>query len=351
MYKLAIVPKVKRSVEYSKAFGSQHDFNHITYCMNLVSINIDMQYKIIYEKAFLKDYDRFDGVLFIGLNWNEIDFISQEKKIDIYTWSFNQCVWNQTPSVFDNSSIVFEQSTIDMNQFSNDATDLYFLPLAFQSDRYNPKYYKPKYDIVFNGTLFRNRRDGSKSHRVDIIELLLKNNFTILNYNGRSRTKDESELLVRLKKYKNFTVKNIFGEAKHYHQGLYSLDLPFLDTETGPDNEKKYGISWDELENSIWLNHWDLFRAIGAKCNIITFDSPSIRALGLSDENVHFYKSNPDKLHEMVVEISAIVKSKKVKCIDNTVWNNNSYLAKWEFMINKIRLKKSIPYLNEIDPV
>ena len=44
MYKLAIVPKVKRSVEYSKAFGSQHDFNHITYCMNLVSINIDMQY-------------------------------------------------------------------------------------------------------------------------------------------------------------------------------------------------------------------------------------------------------------------------------------------------------------------
>ena len=80
-------------------------------------------------------------------------------------------------------------------------------------------------------------------------------------------------------------------------------------------------------------------------------DGGDIEIVGLSDENVHFYKSNPDKLHEMVVEISAIVKSKKVKCIDNTVWNNNSYLAKWEFMINKIRLKKSIPYLNEIDPV
>ncbi len=153
MYKLAIVPKVKKSVEYSTAYGSQHDFRHIVYCMNMAIFNIDIQYQIIYEQSFFKVYDKFDGVLFLGLSGKSMDFISQEKNIDIFTWSFNQCVWNETPEVFNNTSIVFEQSTLDMNQFSTSSTDLYSLPLAFQSDRYKPKYYKPKYDLVFNGNL------------------------------------------------------------------------------------------------------------------------------------------------------------------------------------------------------
>ncbi|MBT4951188.1 MAG: hypothetical protein HON34_05245, partial [Pelagibacteraceae bacterium] len=162
-----------------------------------------------------------------------------------------------------------------------------------------------------------------------------------------SRKKDEKELLIRLKKYPNFKVKNIFGEPKHYHHGVFSLDLPFLDTGAVPKQEKKYGMGWNELENSIWLNHWDLFRAIGSKCNIITFDSASIRSLGLSDGNVHFYNSTPDNLKEMANEISNIIETKIVKVIDNNTWNNNSYMSRWEYMINKIRLKKSIPFRNE----
>ena len=122
-----------------------------------------------------------------------------------------------------------------------------------------------------------------------------------------------------------------------------------MDTDTGTQNEKKYGMSWDELENSIWLNHWDIFRAIGSKCNIITFDSPSIKSLGLSDKSVHFYKSSPDNVKQMVDEIFEIIKSKEVKVVDLNTWNNNSYLSRWEFIINKIRRKKSIPYLHEIN--
>jgi hypothetical protein len=349
MYNLAIVPKVRKSIEYSRAYGSQHDYRHIAYCMDFASFNINIKYQIIYEKSFFKAYDKFDGVLFIGLNKKTMDFIAQEKNLDIYTWSFNQCVWNETPEVFNNTSIVFEQSTEDMSKFLTGYTDLFSLPLAFQTDRFKPKYHKPKYDIVFNGTLYRNRREASKNHRVEIIELLLKNNISVINYNGRSRNSDERDLLSRLMPYSNFKVKNLFGEPKHYHHGIFSLDLPFLDTDTGPNNEKKYGLSWDELENSIWLNHWDIFRAIGSKCNIITYDSPSIRSLGLSDDNVHFYQSNPDNLKGMANEISAIIKSNKVKRISSKVWNDNSYLKRWDFMIDKIRFKKSIPYRNEIN--
>jgi hypothetical protein len=347
MYKLAIVPKVKRSLEYSTAFGSQHDYHHIRKCLNSICFNIAIEYQIIYESKFFSNYANFNGVLFIGLSRESLDFISKDSNIDIYTWSFNQCVWNETPEVFNNTSIVFEQSTLDMSKFTHKSTDIYSLPLAFQSDRISSQYFKPKYDLVFNGTLYRNRRVSSKYHRVEIIELLLKKNISIINYNGRSRKKDEKELLIRLKKYPNFKVKNIFGEPKHYHHGVFSLDLPFLDTGAVPKQEKKYGMGWNELENSIWLNHWDLFRAIGSKCNIITFDSASIRSLGLSDGNVHFYNSTPDNLKEMANEISNIIETKIVKVIDNNTWNNNSYMSRWEYMINKIRLKKSIPFRNE----
>ena len=347
MYKLAIVPKIKKSLEYSSAFGSQHDYHHIKKCLDKICFNISIEYQIIYQDKFISKSANFDGVVFIGLSWNSIDFVSKDSNLDIFVWAFNQCVWNETPEVFNNTSIVFEQSTLDMDKFSRKPTDIYSLPLAFQSDCSSAKYYKPKYDLVFNGTLFRNRREGSKYHRVEIIELLLKKNISIINYNGRSRKKDEIELLLKLKKYSNFKVKNIFGKARHYHHGIFSLDLPFLDTDTGSNNEKKYGLGWRELENSIWLNHWDIFRSIGAKCNIITFDSPEIRALGLSDENVHFYKSTPENLNEMANEISAIIETKRVKIIDNNTWNNNSYIARWEYIINKIRLKKSIPFRNE----
>ena len=169
-YKLAIVPKVKRSLEYSSAFGSQHDYKHINECLKTICFNISIDFQIIYESNFFSKYDNFDGVLFIGLSWKSIDFISKDSNIDIYTWAFNQCLWNEKPEVFNNTSIIFEQSTIDMSNFASKSTDIYSLPLAFQQDRFNSKYHKPKYDLVFNGTLFRNRRESSKYHRVEIIE-------------------------------------------------------------------------------------------------------------------------------------------------------------------------------------
>ena len=35
--------------------------------------------------------------------------------------------------------------------------------------------------------------------------------------------------------------------------------------------------------------------------------------------------------------------------ISNEVWNNNTYSARWEFIVNKIRIKNNLPYKNEID--
>jgi len=346
-YKLAVVPKVKRALEYSSAYGSQHDFKHIHACIKKEIFNIDIQYQIIYENSFFKSWEKFDGVIFLGLSGRSIEFISDKRSLDVYVWAFNQCVWQQSPSVYDNVSIVFEQSTKDMQKFSQSSTDVYFLPLAFQEDRFRAKYYKPECDLVFNGTLFRNRRAASRDHRVDLIELLLKKGINIVNYNGRSKKRDEAQLLERLKKYENFKVKNVFGEAKHYQKGVYSLDLPFLDTETGDDNEKKYGMTWHDLENTIWLNHWDIFRAIGSKANIITFDAPEVRGLGLNENNVHFYKSTPENLSSLADEIEEIIQKKKIKTIGKSVWDSNTYQNRWGFIISKICSKVGVPHKNQ----
>jgi len=347
MYKLAIVPKVTKKFEYSTAFGSQHDYSHIKKCLQSATFKIDLSFKIIYESKFFKNYKDFDGVLFLGLSNSSIEFITSSNNIDKFTWSFNQCEWIQNYKIFDNISIVFEQSTRKINQLSNFKTDIHFLPLGFQSDHFIEKHYNADFDIVFNGTLYRNRRPLSNKYRKDIIEMLLNENISVINYNGRSKTKDERDLLSSLSKYNNFKVLNSFGTSKHYHQGYYSLDLPFLDTGIDFDPINKYGMNWYELENTIWLNHWDIFRSIGSKCNIITFDSPHIKSLGLSNHNAHFYKANPENLSQMADEILTIVKQKEIKMVDHNVWNDNTYRNRWDFMINKIRLKISIAYSSQ----
>ena len=79
-------------------------------------------------------------------------------------------------------------------------------------------------------------------------------------------------------------------------------------------------MSEKRIDNGIWLNHWDTFRAIGAKTNIITYDAPEIRKLGLSEDNVNFYKSDPLNLKKMAEEICSIVKNDAYKKIDHSTW-------------------------------
>ena len=59
MYKLAIVPKVSKRIEYASAFGSQHDYKHIAKCIKSTTFNIDINCKIIYELKFLSSCDGF----------------------------------------------------------------------------------------------------------------------------------------------------------------------------------------------------------------------------------------------------------------------------------------------------
>ena len=287
-FKLAVVPKVHWLWEYSRAFGSQHDYYHIFRCLNACKqLNNFFDFKIIYYSKFIKNYNNFDGVLFLGINEESNKFIKENKSFKKYLWSFNQYSWVNEANIFNNAEIVFEQSNENLDNYKI-KDNLIPLPLAFQSDINYLDENNENFDLVFNGTLDREARLNQKFMRKDLLLELLRMNLKIVNYNGRAHTKVEKNILNDLLKYDNFKVINKFGEAKHYRAGKFSLDLPFLNL--GAKEDQNWGMSTNRIDNGIWLNHWDTFRSIGSKTNLITYDAPEVRNLGISEKNVNFYE-------------------------------------------------------------
>ena len=52
MYKLAIVPKIHHSIEYSSAYGSQHDRDHLLFCLSNSIKDKQISFDILYENDF-----------------------------------------------------------------------------------------------------------------------------------------------------------------------------------------------------------------------------------------------------------------------------------------------------------
>jgi len=336
MYKLAIIPKIHWVSQYSRAYGSQHDHKNIKKCLKNSIYKRKINFNIMSYKRFLKNANNFDGVVFIGISKQSESYFIGDSGLDMFTWSFNQMEWINRPHLFNNVKIVFEQSTKDLSAFIPSNRSVYYLPLGFQSNKRNRKTTKPLYDVVFNGTLDRSRRATAKFHRRDILKKLLEAGFSILNYNGRARKKVESKLLKSLKKFKDFRVVPRFGEPSHYSHGKYALNLPFHELGSEESIKANWGMSRHELENGNWLINWDLFRCIGARSNMITFDCPETRALGLNEDNCHFYQGDTTHIEGMAKEIVKIVRTGAVKFITDDVWQKNTYQARWDFIIDKI---------------
>jgi len=333
MYKLAVVPKLHYSIEYSSAYGSQHDRDHLELCLSNAAKDTEISFEILYENDFFAKHEFYDGVIFVGLSPTAHRFIqSDDLNIDLFCWAFNQVELINSPEIFKNVKLIFEQSTLDFPGINN----LYYLPLGFQCDRAATKERSNKYDIVINATLDRSRRATAKTHRRDVLEKLLQKGFTVLNVNGRAEIDVEKDLIDYLKKYDNFTVLNEWGNPEHYSLGNFSLNIPFHEL----GSQENVGMNWGmpnlELENSNWLVHWDIFRCIGAKTNMITFDCKETRNLGLNEDNCHFYTSDTTDLDKMAEEIEGIIKSNQIKKIDDQTWSNNTFQSRWNFIFDKI---------------
>jgi len=335
-YKLAIVPKIPWYDQYSYAYGSQHDYLHIRHCLKKISKDINFDFKITYINSFLKNYQKYDGVLFIGLNKSSMNFLKHDHIIDKYTWSFNQIEWVNNREIFKNTNIIFEQSSRDLSKYFFSKNKVFHTPLAFQGNVKCVKLKIPLFDVVFNGTLDRSRRLTSRTHRKDIILGLLKKGYSVLNYNGRAHKTVEKNLLKPLLEFNNFKVVNKFGSAKHYNHGRFSLHIPFHELGSEDGIYYNWGMNRKELEDTNWLNNWDIYRCIGAKSNIITFDCPELRDLGLTEKNCSFYKNDSSNVDGIIAEVSKIINRNDIKIIDEETWSKNLYIKRWQFIINQI---------------
>lgn len=340
-YKLAIVPKVPWYDQYSYAYGSQHDYLHTRQCLKKITNEINLDFSITYTNTFLKNFKKYDGVLFIGLNKNAMNFLKTNQTIDKFTWSFNQIEWVNNRDIFENTKIIFEQSSRNLKKYFFPNNKVIYTPLAFQGNIKNKKAKNTSYDIVFNGTLDRSRRLTSKTHRQDIMLGLLKKGYSVINYNGRSDKEVEKKLLKPLRKFNNFKIVNKFGNAKHYNHGKFSLHIPFHELGSEEGIYYDWGMSRKELEDTNWLNNWDIYRCIGAKSNIITFDCPELRDLGLSESNCSFYKNDPSNVEGIISEVSKIIDKNIIKNIDEDTWLGNTYMKRWQFIIDQIIHERS----------
>ena len=101
MYKLAVVPKVHYFDQYSRAYGSHHDYKHIKKCIKKAIGVRGISSEIIYEGSrfslpffpknnFTSKSKNFDGVIYIGISSEGKKFIKDDDNIDKFLWSFNQ---------------------------------------------------------------------------------------------------------------------------------------------------------------------------------------------------------------------------------------------------------------------
>tara|TARA_B100000989_G_scaffold221667_1_gene169389 strand:- start:9727 stop:10794 length:1068 start_codon:yes stop_codon:yes gene_type:complete len=347
MINLAIVPKIHKSIEYSSAFGSQHDHEYLSKIINKFFITKNMNAKIIYLDNFLSKFlkfnfinynklKNFDAILFIGINKKGYEFSLKNKNKKLYLWSFNQLEWINSPEKLKNFNIIFEQSERFHPKLNIYKNKVLYTPLGFQEDRPLISNDKSKFDICFIGTLDRSRRNTNLYHRRDILLGLLKKGLTVVNFNGRYKSRVEKQLLSSLIKYPNFKLVKEFGDINDYNNGRYNLNLPFHEMGSKENLSKNWGITKNDLENGNWLIHWDLWRCIGSRSNIITFDCVETRSLGLNNHNCSFYTSNTDNITQLVEEIHKIVKQNIVKKVDEKCWESNTFIKRWEFISAEI---------------
>lgn len=324
MYRLAIVTKLD---QYD--FGAHHDRRHIHNCVNTICPQLEIIPYITNETWFGEHTTEYDGVIFIGLSDQGKLLISGKHQFDIFVWSNNQLEWANNPSLFDNTAIIFEQSNRKIKH-----KNLYHVPTGFQHDWPKKPSIQTTANVIYSGTLSRQGRKINPDYRIRVLHGLIENDISVVNYNGKSQNSQEAECIKKIGKSSKFTVINQWAEPHHYSHGYFCLNMPFH--HLGINIDANWDMTRDELENTIWFHSWDIFKAIGGKANIITYNCSEMRDLGLDDKNCSFYEHSPSNVDLMLSDIIKIIKSNIHKTITDEIYSRHTYICRWRFIIDKI---------------
>lgn len=334
-YRLAIVPKMQ-----DNSYGSQFDLSHYPVGETdemIITVNN-------YRSGLGKEVD---GILFVGLDSETKQHLKTwAHYCEIFVWSNNKQDLFDDPDLFKNISIRFEQST-DTRQ---DRGKFYYVPTAFQSYALNRKSDDAimSYDVVFSGSIDRTTRIIEPHYRFKVFDSILEQGFRLINYNHVSQTKKNVDFLYikTLSKKYPYSFKHVNRWATPedlFTVAHYNLNMPF--PHFGANAHRSFGMTKEDKECQIWYHTWDIFRHIGASPNTITYFSRELKELGVTSDEVHYYYNNPSNLPKMIEEIIDIVQdnsSDQEKFFKTETQLANTYEARWEFMLSKIREYKNL---------
>jgi hypothetical protein len=336
MYRLAVVFK-----HTDPSYGSQFDIPHVNDIVHeLIPKGMRVTYcDVLSPSSQALSRIQANGVLFVGLSqqWKEyIKLYGNSPELDIYVWANNQMDLVNNPDLFKNVKIRFEQS---LRSHPNIPGKVFQLPTAYQDSKFpkSPLTNEHTYDVMFSGGINRSSRTIAPWYRDEILHGLLDRGWSIVNYNAIPETQkkvDEPCIKELIKRYpKTFKHIHRWALPEDYAHAKYLLNMPF--PHLGVNAHKEWGMTYEEREN-IWYHTWDIFRAIGAQANIITFACQPIISLGLTSDQAHHYTATPPNTGIMIEQIHDILTEGKTLIPSEETMNDNSYKARWEFMFNQI---------------
>jgi len=345
---LIVLRKWQKNVD----FADEYDFERIQKYVEIMGKKVNIISTVIhinqYDKYKSRDWDIF---LFVGGTDKGNTIIKDLNNRPVFMWAKAYNIFPDSKWKFslNNVSIFFDSSYLSTLK-NDDRLKRYYLPTGFHSDwsfkkkltknvikeflfKKKSREYINTIDILFSGS--------NRTHRRDQYRQKLLNSLSDLGLKiGVSAPKSVWERS-HSKKVETVTLNEniLFSPTKHWaHSYLYSnakvvLDLPWLDT------------MWHEMDlyNPQLALGWNIFRAGASGANILTYDCKMNRDIGLSEDNVYFYKNDIKDISVLAGEVFGIVKSMKERnIINNRVMvrklfhDKHAYAHRWHFIFSKI---------------
>lgn len=331
------------------SIADEHDGERITaYCRELNG-KYGIGFEVVYpeQRAVLANGSHYGGFLFIGTDSFTLDFIthvSQEDAIFIWAKGYELTIdpmWSESMGkvkLFFNSAYY---GSVEEPYHRN----THYLPTAFHhvwpqswrerlAEITNLRVDMTSFDLVFSGSDRCTRRD---MYRQRLLNKLVQRGFKICvaaprwAWNREHQTSKAEQVAL----HPSIRLLGNWGTPKVFSRAKCVLDLPWLDSVFSPPH--------DGVNNSVWALGWNIFRAGAYGANVLTYDCPANRHLGLNEENCLFYQTGIENLDALADEIYKIVanldksasETRRAR-VKNLFHAQHRYIDRWDYMCREI---------------
>jgi len=318
----------------------EEDYERIKNYMKAFS---DKQF--FFDVQHVQNIRNFDGIaaIFRGTGGIFYSFLRDKKNVPIFVYGnlYGESL-TENKGLLEIPKIVFDMSYKSGIEFPVNKNTIY-LPRGFYhdwKDEYRKKdvEFSQSVDLLFSGTDRIWRGDNYRQRLMNLLCPYIKVGIASDRFYWMRKNRDRSPR-VNMDRRTRFIKPPRYANSHMYNAAKFVLDLPWLDT-----NYQKYPKKHGNPNNQVVMLGWNIFRAASAGANIITYDCPANRLLGLKYENCEYYKNNVINLEAIAEEIIKIVNSYdpsirdyNIKAVKKLFHEKHTYQQRWKFITDKVK--------------